>query len=163
MKTLALAVSLLYLTGCSFTGPSSIDTTNQMIVQMNENRLVNYSDAMANCGDNAACQVGVSMAFAGNLGQQQLFRPETPLDYLRELRWIAPMAMSLWSGSGDGDRGSNWVKGDGNIIMVGNESKASGYASLSQPIGTSYQRNYDQSNKNFTGVQPISDEGLGDL
>jgi hypothetical protein len=161
----ALLVFLIVpLSGCvSLTGPSSIDATNQMIVESNKDRLTNYGQAMASCGSNAACQVGVSMAYASNMGQQPLFKPETPLDWVRELRWIAPMAMGLWGGSGDGSRGANYVKGDGNVIMVGNETDASGYSLVDMPVSTSYNRNYDQFNRDYTGLQPITDNGLGEV
>ena len=161
MKIILPGLVGLLLVGCSFTGPSSIDTTNQMISEVNENRLVNYGEALANCGENAACQVGVSLAFAGNLGQQQFFRPETALDYVREFRGWAPIAIALGlGGSGDGDRGANMIRGDGNVIMVGNKTKAEGYSSTSMPVSSSYTKQYDQFNRTYTGLQPITDEGL---
>jgi hypothetical protein len=161
----ALLVFLIVpLSGCvSLTGPSSIDTTNQMIVESNKDRLTNYGQAMAACGDNAACQVGVSLAFAGNMGQQSLYRPETALDYVRELRgWIAPLSV-FWGGSGDGSRGANVVRGDGNVIMVGNETRAENASSVSQPVTAEYTRHYDQLNRTYTGLQPITDAGLGEV
>lgn len=162
--SLVLVIAAVALSGCvSLTGPSSIDTTNQLIVDSNAGRLESFATAMEKCGANAACQVAVSMAYAGNIGQQPLLRPETPLDYLREARnWIAPLAM-IYGGSGDGDRGSSVIRGDGNVVMMGNRTKAENASSVSQPIAAEYTRNYDQNNRHFTGLQPIDDSGLGEV
>lgn len=167
IKFLLFLVVALLFSGCtSIFGPSSIDRTNDMIVDANRYRLESYARAMVACGDNAACQVGASLAFAGNLGQQPLMRPETGLDWLRELRlWIDPIdrivARVDGGGGYSGDRAVNYVRGDGNILLVGNRSSAEQQSSAAFSLDPSYVRSYDGGgNRTFTGLQPINDGGL---
>jgi len=77
MKSIAaIAILGLALSGCGY------KEVNQMIADSNVQRLQAYADGMKACGVNAACQVGLSMAFAGNMGQQDLIRPESVKDYV---------------------------------------------------------------------------------
>ena len=171
MKRIISVVPLilaLLLTGCvSLTGQNSIDRTNDMIIEANRYRLESYGNAMVACGDNAACQVGVSLAFAGNLGQQQLYRHETVLDWMRELRmWIDPIdrivARVDGGGGYSGDRAANVVRGDGNVILVGNRASADNGSTASFSLNPSFVRSWDGYNRDYTGVQPISDAGVGE-
>jgi len=132
MKRIIFLLSALFLlSGCaSLFGESSIDKTNQMIVDSNEGRLESFATAMTTCGDNQGCLVAVSMAFASNMGQQPLLRPESTLDYIRELRlWVDPVGNLITRLEGNsgtsGDRAANYIKGDGNILVIGNKTSAS--------------------------------------
>ena len=170
MKLLATAIIVALvatLSGCiTLLGPSSVDRTNEKIIEANRDRLAAYARAMVACGDNAACQVGASLAFAGNLGQQQLMRPETGLDWVRELRlWIDPIdrivARVDGGGGYSGDRAVNYVRGDGNILLVGNRFSADQQSTTTFSLTPAYTRIYDGGgNRTFTGLQPINDGGL---
>jgi hypothetical protein len=161
-RYISSVVLLSMLSGClSIAHADSIDDTNRMIDASNKDRLVAFGQAMAACEEKTGCLVAVSMAYAGNMGQQNFLRPETYLDYIREARnWLVPLNL-IFGGSGDGDRGVNSIRGDGNVIMVGNKSEANGASSISQPVDTNYSKTYEQLNRNYTGMQPISDNGLG--
>ena len=165
---MALVVSLMIpLSGCSaIFGQSSIDKTNEMIVESNQGRLESFATAMAACEEAPGCLVAVSMAFAGNMGQAPLFRPESYLDYIREIRmWIDPVGnlidrLNGGTGGTSGDRAANVVKGDGNVILVGNRASADNGATAGFSLSNSYTRTWDGYNRHFTGQQPITDEGL---
>jgi len=149
----------MMLSGCSLFGESSVDKTNQMIADSNEGRLEAFATAMAICGNNQSCSTAVAMAFAGNMGQQPLLRPESTLDYIRELRlWVDPVGNLITRLEGNsgtsGDRAANYIKGDGNILVIGNKTSASdkSTASLSfsaNPTKTqSWQDMYNPSTDN---------------
>lgn len=132
MKTLLWGMILLFClipSGCA-----DINATNKLIADSNTNRLSQYADGMAACGDNAACQVGLSAAFFSGAGQQIFFRPDTGVDYLRAGLPYADLALrgyQVFTGSGiSGDRASFYVKGDGNSFNLGNELSATDSSSL---------------------------------
>jgi hypothetical protein len=146
---LLLIVSLSLLPGCA-----DINDTNKLIAEANVDRLSKYADGMVACGDNAACQVGVSAAYFSGAGQQNFFRPDTAVDYLRaglpyaELgtRWYQ---LFLGSAGTSGDRSSIYVKGDGNSFNLGNDLSAAYGSSLTvdwsnQSVKTNslYNRSY---------------------
>ena len=168
MRVLIVMALAVMLSGCVFTGQNSIDKTNEMIVERNEGRLTAFSSALSACDEKPGCLVGVSLAFASNMGQQPLLRPETGLDYVRELRqWIDPVGNIIDRINGSdgvsGDRAGSYVKGDGNTILIGNRSSADNQSSSSFSLNQSYTRTWDGYNRDYTGQQPISDAGLGEV
>jgi hypothetical protein len=153
---------LSFISGCA----SSIDITNTQIAAANAAYLKAYADGLAGCRDNSACQVGLTSAFAGGLGRQPLLRPETPLDYIREVRgWIDPIGsiidrMNGYGGT-SGDRSSNIIRGDGNTILVGNKVSSAEQSSTSFSLNPSYTRSYDGGqNRTYTGGETITDDGI---
>lgn len=160
--SITLVAFVASLSGCA----SSIDETNKQIAATNAAYLKAYGEGMAGCKDNAACQVGLTAAFAGGIGRQQLLRPETPLDYVREARnWIDPVGNIIdrinGYGGTSGDRSSNIIRGDGNTILVGNKVSAADQSSTSFSLNPSYTRNYDGGyNRNYTGGGTVTDEGV---
>ena len=160
--SLFVVLAFLLLSGCA----SSIDTTNAQIAATNAAYLKAYADGMAGCRDNAACQVGLTSAFAGGLGRQPLLRPETPLDYIREARgWIDPIGNIIdrinGYGGTSGDRSSNIIRGDGNTILVGNKVSSAEQSLTSFSLNPSYTRSYDGGqNRTYTGGETITDDGV---
>lgn len=166
--SLVLVVGLVAaLSGCA--GQNSTDKTNQMISESNDGRLESFARAMAVCGDNAACQVAISLAFAGNMGQQQFLRPESWLDYVREARqWIDPVGnlidrLNGGTGGISGDRAASVIKGDNNLVMIGNRARADNQSSMSFSLNPNYTRSWNGYNRDFKGQQPINDDGLGEV
>lgn len=163
MKRLMLLLmlpSLLALSGCD------VDEANKLIATTNAERVEAFANGLVACGDNAACQVAVSMAFAGGLGQQQLFRPDTIVDYLRAGLPYGDLSLRLVSllntSSGvSGDRATNVIKGDGNTLLIGNRTTATEQSTASLALDASYSRQYDGGqNRNYTGGTTINDEGV---
>lgn len=166
MKSIGMLVCLvvfLYLPGCA-----DINATNKLIAAANSSRLAQYADGMAACGDNAACQVGLSAAYFSGAGQQNFFRPDTAVDYLRaglpyaELgtRWYQ---LFLGSAGTSGDRSSIYVKGDGNSFNLGNDLSAAYASSLTvdwsnQSVKTNslYNRSYALGGESGT----VADDGV---
>ena len=147
-QLIALSV-LICLCSCA-----DINDTNKLIAAANTGRLTQYAEGMATCGENAACQVGLSAAYFSGSGQQNFFRPDTAVDYLRaglpyaELgtRWYQ---LFLGSAGTSGDRSSIYVKGDGNSFNLGNDLSAAYGSSLTvdwsnQSVKTNslYNRSY---------------------
>lgn len=161
MRILLPLFLALMLSSCA-----GVDQTNQLIADGNAQRLQAYADGMAGCGDNAACQVGLTAAFAGGLGQQQFFKPDTAVDYLRAGLPYADIlyrSYAIWGGGGgtSGDRAVNYIKGDGNTLLIGNRTSSDNGSTASLSLNPSYTRRYDGGgNRNYTGLQPITDEGL---
>lgn len=107
MKRL-VAVGMLFLTGCSYT------ELNRAIMASNERREINFGKALAECKGEQGCLVGVSLAYGSNIGQQKLFKPETPLDYITAVTPLAMMLGQWYLGSSGG--GGVSVKGDDNTV-----------------------------------------------
>lgn len=166
MKRISLLLLLAMLLPSLLAACAGVDDANRLIAESNSDRLAVYGDGMAACGDNAACQVGLTAAFAGGLGQQQFFRPDTPVDYLREGRlWLDPVGRIVdrvaGSSGTSGDHAGSYVRGDGNTILIGNRASAENGSTASLSLSPSYTRSYDGGqNRNYTGLQPITDEGL---
>ena len=161
ISTLFALLLVFLLSACA-----GVDTANQLIADSNSQRLTVYADGMAGCGDNAACQVGLTAAFAGGLGQQQFFRPDTAVDYLRAglpYAEIGLRAYSIWGAAGgtSGDRAATIVRGDGNTLLVGNRVSAADQSTASIPVDVDYSRLYDGGyNRIFTGGGAVSDDGV---
>lgn len=160
-KLLPLLFAVFLLSSCA-----GVDQTNQLIADGNAQRLQAYADGMAGCGDNAACQVGLTAAFAGGLGQQQFFKPDTAVDYLRAglpYMDILYRSYAIWGTSGgtSGDRAVNYIKGDGNTLLIGNRTSGDNGSTASLSLNPAYTRSYDGGqNRTYTGEQPITDAGL---
>lgn len=88
MKKLLLLLALCL----SFSGCARQGDVNQHIADSNKNRFEAFSAGMAGCKENAACQVGLSMAFAANLGAQNFYKEET---YSEMLGGVVPWASLL--------------------------------------------------------------------
>jgi len=132
---------LLGLTGCiELTG--SISETNKQIATSNENNFKAFSAAMAACNGEQGCLVGVAMGFAGGLGRQSFYRPDTVLDWIRALNQPLDTVLRYTAKQGDGSggaAGSLILKGDQNIVNVGNTAEHRGSGSLVQDLSTSAQ------------------------
>lgn len=136
---LILMVSLV-IQGCSL--KSDMTEVNQLISQANTERFKAFAEGMTGCGDNAACQVGLSMAFSANLGQQAFYKPETTSDLLKAaLPYTSVVAdlVRIWHySSGDGDSNGGFiVTGDNNqFIGVGNKLSADNESSIDSTLAT---------------------------
>jgi len=140
--SLIAAFFLLFgLSGCvELTG--NISKTNKQIATSNENNLKAFSAAMAACDGEQGCLVGVAMAFAGGLGRQSFYRPDTVLDWIRALNQPLDTVLRYTAKQGDGSggaAGSLVLKGDQNIVNVGNTAEHRGSGSLVQDLSTSAQ------------------------
>jgi hypothetical protein len=163
LNSLLIICIMLATSSCSMLGESSIDKTNRMIDDSNAGRLEAFASAMEICDEKPGCIVAVSMAFASNMGQQQFIRPESVLDYIRELRqWVDPIGNLIdrleGNGGTSGDRAANVVKGDGNVILVGNRSSADNGSTSGFSLNQSYSRTWTGYNRSYTNQEPV--EGL---
>jgi hypothetical protein len=113
--------------------------TNKQIVQANKDGLKEFGQALASCNGHNGCEVGVGMAYAGGMGKQQLMRPDTVLDWIRALS--DPLDTILdhadkRGGSGGGDTGYLELKGNQNVVNVGNSAENRGNGVLNQDLRT---------------------------
>ena len=163
MKILIAVLFLVSMSsGCSaILGESSIDKTNRMLVEQNDGQLEAFASALEICDEKPGCLVGVSLAFASNMGKQPLFRPESYLDYIREIRmWIDPVGnlvdrLQGGTGGNSGDRASNVIKGDGNVILTGNRVSADNGSSTDFSLSSAYSRTWTGYNREYTNQEPI--------
>jgi len=118
MKRLFPLLLVFALSGCAGL-TSDHSAVNQMISEQNTQRFKAFSEGMAGCGNNAACQVGLAMGFSANLGQQALFKPETTTDLLHAFLPYATLGVDvarLWRTSYSGDAAGFVITGDNNQI-----------------------------------------------
>ena len=161
----AVLVMAVSLSGCIFSMPEKFTEANAQIAASNDTRLAIFGS----CGDNAACQVAVSMAFAGNMGQQQFFRPETARDYLQAFMPYATLGVDvfrLWGGFSGGGSGGYVVTGDNNSFSgIGNDLVADNESSLSATFSSSTSLTSSEGNRDFnlgSDAGTIDDTGIID-
>jgi len=163
--TLAGLLLLAALSGCASYGLTSNHAeVNQMIADANTNRFKAFSEGMAACNDNAACQVGLAMGFSANLGQQAFFKPETTSDVLHAFLPYATLGVDvarLWRlAPANGDSNGGFIiTGDNNQLSgIGNKLTADNESSISATFDTTssiehlvYTQDSTQSSSNGTG------------
>lgn len=161
---------LIICAAVALSGCADHSAINTAIMENNRLTREAYADGLAGCGDNAACQVGVTAAYFSGAGQQELFKPETAKDYLQAGLPYANLALTAfglyWNNSGNGtsgDRASIYAKGDGNTFVMGNKLSATDYSLATMSVTPSYNRSWSGYNREFTGQQPIPDAGLGEV
>lgn len=159
--TFIIVCLMLATSGCA---GNSIDKTNEMIARANEDRLQALATALSICDEKPGCVGTVAFAFGSGAGQQQFIRPESWLDYIREARmWVDPVGSLIdringGTGGTSGDRASNIVRGDGNVILVGNRASADNGSTAGFSLSNSYSRAWNGYNRDYANQQPI--EGL---
>jgi len=154
------------MTGCGLGGISltnDMSSANAIIAQANSDKYKAFTEGMVACKEDSACKVGVSMGFAGNLGNQQFFKPETTLDLLRGIVPLAQLGLDFYrlkegGNSSSGGEASPYIKGDGNVVNVFNKNRVSDNSSMSATITPTInqtdQFSWDGSNY---GTQPAQD------
>ena len=157
MKHLLVILSLLLLSSCA-----THTATNELIAKANTNRLKEFASGVAACNDNAACQVAVSMAFAGNMGQQPYFREDSPLDYVKASGFILGPAVDilrLYKTTTSGDAAGVVIAGDNNQIVGMNKLTADNQSTLTGTFDTTssiehlvYTQDSTQSSSNGNGL-----------
>lgn len=158
-----LAVLAMSMSGCA----NDMSSVNALIAQTNVQRQVAYGAAMKACGENAACQVGVSMSFAGNMGQQQFFKPETAKDYLEAgLPYVGIVSQMYMVGkgkSGGSNTGGTTVVGDHNVMMdMNNEKHATDNSQIADSNSGSSERLIDMLNRTYSMGTPAGDTSMTD-
>lgn len=159
--TFLIICIMLATSGCA---GNSIDKTNGMIAVANADRLQALAKALSICNEKPGCVGTVAFAFGSGAGQQQFLRPESWLDYIREARmWVDPVGNLIdringGTGGTSGDRASNIVRGDGNVILVGNRSSADNSSTSGFSLNQSYSRTWTGYNRSYTNQEPV--EGL---
>lgn len=162
---LLLAVSMFLLSGCGIGGFSltnDMSNVNQMIADSNDNRFKAFAEGMSKCNDNAACQVGLSMAFAGGLGKQEFYKPETTADLLRAFVPYASLLTDIYKlthmdGGSTGGEASPYIKGDGNTIFLMNKNHLTESTVNSWMYPQSYKNEQFNVEGDNHGTQPAAD------
>lgn len=112
--------AIVIIAGMLLSGCATQSQVNALIAESNANRFAAFADGMVGCGENAACQVGLVSVFAGGLGQQQFYKEDSGVDYLRAGLPYADIGAriftSWYGGRGDGDSAGLSVIGDNNQI-----------------------------------------------
>lgn len=77
--------------------------------------------------------------------------------------WVDPVGSLIdringGTGGTSGDRASNIVRGDGNVILVGNRASADNGSTAGFSLSNSYSRAWNGYNRDYANQQPI--EGL---
>lgn len=161
LNSLLLICIMLATSGCA---SNSIDKTNEMIAEANADRLHALATALSICDEKPGCVGTVAFAFGRGAGQQQFLRPESWLDYIREARmWVDPVGNLIdringGTGGTSGDRASNIVRGDGNVILVGNRSSGDNGSTSGFSLNQSYSRTWTGYNRSYNNQEPV--EGL---
>lgn len=112
-------LSVLVLGVLIFSGCAMQTETNQLIAQSNASRYESFTSGMVACGENAACQVAVSMGFAGNIGQHQFYKEDSVTDYMKAsipLLGLGVDVARLYKTTTSGDAAGFVITGDNNQI-----------------------------------------------
>ena len=156
---------VLFSSGCTgYSFRSDMGEVNKLISQANTDRFKAFSEGMAGCRDNAACQVGLAMGFSANLGQQDFYKPETTSDLLHAFLPYATLGVDvaqLWRmvpTNGDSN-GGFIITGDNNqLTNLGNKLTADNQSSITADFGADvaiehlvYTQDSTQSSSNGNG------------
>lgn len=156
------------LSGCA----QDFRELNTAIAEKNNERLAKYGDAMKACGVNAACQVGVSMAYASGAGDQKFIQPERTSEILSSVVPLASLglqAFGMFYGGGPNGTGSAGyvVTGDNNTFSgVGNALEASGGSSVNAPFSSSNAFSWSTNNRDYSlggTAGTVTDPGIVDV
>lgn len=141
LNSVVLLVFFVFL----FSGCAMQTAVNEQIATANVSRFAAYTDGMIGCGDDASCKLGLSMAFAGGLGQQHLYREDSVADILRAgvpyFDITDRMVSRLVKSSRVGDSSGLAIIGDNNTVSgVGNKLTATEGSSTSLATDQSINR-----------------------
>lgn len=119
-KLLSATVLAAIVVSLSLSSCAVHTETNKLIAESNKNAKTGFADALVACSNNAACQVGVSLAFATNLGEQKFFKEDSWTDYLRAAAPILGLGLEtakfFASPKTSGDSGMLNIIGDNNQV-----------------------------------------------
>lgn len=166
IKLTCIAMILLITSGCA----NDMSSVNALIAQSNAERPKAFASAMAACKGEQGCLVGVSMAYAGNIGQQAYFKPETAKDYLEAgLPYAGILSQMYMIGkgrSGGSNTGGITIVGDHNVLMdMNNEKTATDNSSIVDSNTGSSERLIDMMNRKYNlgttdGSGSLTDGGV---
>lgn len=170
MKKLIMTVLTMGLlaSGCA----RDFSDVNSAIAENNKERFAAYGEALKACGVNAACQVGVTMAYATAAGDQKFIAPERTAEILSAVVPLAGLglqAFDMFYGGGPTGTGSAGyvVTGDNNTFSgVGNALEASGGSTLTAPFSSSNSFSWSTNNRNYNlgaDAGTVTDAGLVDV
>ncbi len=143
LKFIAVAVVGLMLSGCALLGqPNEFIETNRMILSANATSKQAFAAALAVCKGEPGCLVGVSMAYATNIGDRDLVQPERTSEIMKNTVPFVSLALQavdlFYGGIGSGSNGAYVIKGDNNTISgVGNYNESSGGSTTNAEVSSS--------------------------
>lgn len=105
-------MTLLSVTGCSY------KETNEMIATANTEKFIAFSTAM-NSATTEGARIAISMAYAGQLGDQKLFKPQSALEYMRASVPWARLMIDFWGDYGNEENQGYSNLGAGRDIYIG--------------------------------------------
>lgn len=139
---------------------------NQQIADSNALRFKAYTEGMVGCKQDESCKLGLSMAFAANMGVQPFFRESDGVDYMKAgapyFNFLLEVTRMFTYGDGNDSQGMV-VTGSGNsFIGVGNKLYADNQSSVAFPITSTidnHRDNYVQrdSRSSSIGTGTVSD------
>jgi hypothetical protein len=169
---IAIIVSSLMLSGCAGMGMTNdFASTNTAIAEANAAKYRAYTEGMRACGNNAACQVGISMALATGAGDQKMIQPERTAEVLAAFVPFASLGLQafdmIYGGGPNGNGSAGYVvTGDNNTFSGnGNNLESTGGSTLNSPFSSSNAFSWDQYNRTYsqgTDAGTVSDGGLTD-
>jgi len=151
---IALGLMAMSLTGCIQGLTGNIGETNKHIATSNENMFKGFASAVQAC-KTESCVTAIGMAFAGGMGRQQFMRPDTLLDWIRALNQPLDTLLRYTDRRGQegggGATGSLVLKGNQNVVNVGNTAEVKGGGSLIQDLSTDSKPFHEQHTWNQDG------------
>ena len=144
LMVLVSLVTLLAISGCSF------KETNALIATANTARYEAFVDGM-NAAESEGARIAISMAYASNMGMQDFYRPESPLDYMKGALPYFSMGMSFWGGGERTDSPS--IKAGRDVFIDSSKSDTSSMInSVDSWVGTVGYGNPSVSNEGTEGM-----------
>jgi len=152
--------SIMMLGGCAMQ-----TQVNQQIADSNVMRFKAYTEGMVGCGRDESCKLGLSMAYASNMGVQPFFRESDGVDYMKAgvpyFSFLAELTR-LFVITGGESQGMV-ITGDNNTLVgVGNKLYADNQSSVAFPLIATidnHRDNYVQrdSRSSSIGTGTVSD------
>jgi hypothetical protein len=130
MRTIIVVfLCLVFLSGCGF------KDYNSVVATQNANRFKAFTEGL-NASKSEGARIAMAMAFASNMGQEQLARPETARDYIRTL---APFVTPLYSMFSSRKQSSSSVNAGRDVYMNSTRSDVNEGSNITDTFGTEHE------------------------
>jgi len=165
MKKINISVFVMLMLAVLLGGCAMQTQVNQQIADSNAMRFKAYTEGMIGCKQDESCKLGLSMAFAANMGVQPFFRESDGVDYMKAgvpyFNFFAELTRLFVIPGGESQ--GMVITGDNNTLVgFGNKLYADNQSAVACPLTATidnHRDNYVQrdSRSSSIGAGTVSD------